>query len=609
MAGAGVQPQDTEALLEKLFEDLAELRMEFSDPQSYTHNATDRLNELINHEELMEIYDFMIELNQTLSAESDEEYEEALMALGTNPRYNRKAGESSKQMKRRLEATQIELRSMLANVPNKQVFRFSKEMTHLSRTLLIVRTAKGFQLNLEPMQKTAQNTDEIDPETGRQVALKCKQVILQGTSKRAKSSRCISRPLHESDCDMNVTVMNAAGNKLQEIKKEVRISQEFDSPNIVKMALGERFEKKHRITKEPQSKVVIVAEKGISLKTMREPDFINMPLLEKYKMIRGLLEGGVLFNTKYVHQDLKPDNILVFNDKEKGYKLALTDFGLSEPLGSVSYALTTSGYQSPEMAACADYYDPQNAYTTTDAYRSAFGFRKGCFMRVKGGSLTRDKLAANPDLARPHPKNDSWAMGIILFEMLYDRQPGVGANGGFTPLQIDSQEINKDAVLRALLAPEREERATLKEALALHIQQTEKLARLSEKVANAKLDAQGLEPDLLSEIVESNLSNLQIQSLGQLLERRGPAGKIAAAEMVIAADTGLRAAAAAAVPAPKVFSQMPITPMSPSSPQLRTPLSPLTPMSPSSPEVGEETPVVKQDEGRTVITPIWKKRR
>ena len=432
----------------------------------------------------MEIYDFMVELNEVMRLGKGEAREAALIQLVTHPRYTRRQDESPESIKLRADKVKTEYLLMMTNPVDRQVFRFAKETTHLARTLLVVRTATKFQLNVEVMRKTAEHTQDIHPVTGRYKAEKNLDMkVATGAEKRAKESRSIDESLKKRD-SINLTIKKVAGYlDMEEILKEVRMSQEFSgldgSENIAEMRVSKPFRK------GKMDKVVIVSEKGIPLSDMIEKGgFKHFSVAVMNDMIAGLLRGAKLFNTKYVHQDLKPDNILVLGDSEKGYRLALTDFGLAQPLECVLKPRCTAGYQSPEMSACADFYEPDNEYYD-DAYRATTGYRLSTIMRKEkvadeeGGSLSPSKIQADPSLWRPHPKNDSWAMGIVLFELIYGCYPETKEHWSY---------VQANPLLKALLEVEREKRVTIGEALDIHLAQSLAAKEAAPQQAKADLD-------------------------------------------------------------------------------------------------------------------------
>jgi len=127
----------------------------------------------------------------------------------------------------------------------------------------------------------------------------------------------------------------------------------------------------------------------------------------------------------FVHQDIKPDNILVNQQQE----CFLTDFGLAS---KISQTLTTLGRQSEENI-CGS-----RPYMAPEQYRGE-----------------------NPKAAA-----DNWAFGVVLYEMLTGEMPFNGFDWGSfkeiicndKPAVIEDIDIGQWRLLLELLAKERGER-------------------------------------------------------------------------------------------------------------------------------------------------------
>ena len=493
-----VMQETTKEQLAVLFSNIEAVHAMFSRPESYTQESTAGLSQQLKHDELMEIYEFMEDLNRTMSLEGQDR-EQALEKLTSNPRYNKHQKELRSSIKKRAKAIEKEFLSLLAAPEDKQVFRFHKEMTHLARTLLIVHTLEGFQLNVETMRKTATNSPwKINPTTKRPLPEKDLAMnVPEGSFKRAKKSWCISVPLGNSGTSINLTLRDLSQGVLEEAQNEVRIAQSYESPHIAKMAISAVFK-----DNKGKEKVLIISPRAQVLHNLLEENaFSNLPLTSLNEMVTGLLEGCALFNTKNVHQDLKPGNLLVTGNEKEGYKLVLTDFGLSRPLGDQdTISLTTPGYQSPEMSAFRFHHDKDPDYKHMH-YIGALGHR---LFHADRKHFTKEEALR---LAHPDPKNDSWAVGIILFQFWYKRKPK----------QKDLPLIQSDRLLNALLQPRREDRVTLAEAHAIHLEQVEKLKKFSITMENIlQMEKPGeMLSELKKEMRAEGFSDLQVGNLEQ----------------------------------------------------------------------------------------------
>lgn len=464
--------QQTKALIKDLFERVAVIHECYLPPESYTAESSARLNEQIVHSELMEIYSFMEELNFVMLIDDVKERRAALIQLITNPTYSKKIDETPENQALRAQAIEKEFLSMMAMPQDRQVFRFPKEMTHLARTVLIVRTLEGFQLNLETMSKTANHQvgGEVHSVTGRIIADKNKALnVPKGGFKRAKRSRRIDVPLHQSDVSINLTLKTAPANfevDLRDIQNEARIAQEFDSPHIAKMYISAPF-----VGNKGDKKVTIISPRGVPLDALlKAKPFANQSIWTTNELIAGLLLGAKVFNTRFIHQDIKPDNILVFQNQEGKYVPVLTDFGLSVPLGDRSRPTASAGYQSPEMSAYSFHFRKKNKFYQKKSYINALGY---ALFLEEAEHFPKESMR----FQRSDSRNDSWAMGITLFELLYGRRP----------TKADLPEIRTDKLLNALLQVNPENRITLEAAYELHLEQMDKLKKYAEEMEKTLL--------------------------------------------------------------------------------------------------------------------------
>jgi serine/threonine protein kinase len=133
--------------------------------------------------------------------------------------------------------------------------------------------------------------------------------------------------------------------KLAAFFNEVRASQEIAHPNVVRVA--------HIETQPAQLPPYIVMEfvRGGTLRTrlthsVAAGQQIDVGLIQKWTT--GLVAGIEAVNTKMLHRDLRPENILMDGDIPK-----VSDFGLSKIVGALTRTLSFKGgqhvlYMAPE---------------------------------------------------------------------------------------------------------------------------------------------------------------------------------------------------------------------------------------------------------------------
>eukprot|EP00826_Nyctotherus_ovalis_P002229 TRINITY_DN10427_c0_g1_i1.p1 TRINITY_DN10427_c0_g1~~TRINITY_DN10427_c0_g1_i1.p1 ORF type:complete len:403 (-),score=69.35 TRINITY_DN10427_c0_g1_i1:12-1220(-) len=153
-----------------------------------------------------------------------------------------------------------------------------------------------------------------------------------------------------------------------------------------------------------------------------------IPELAAKPLFKQLIEViAYCHSQKYVHRDLKLDNIMIF----EGSRIKLIDFGVARKYNEVSKSGTLI-YSPPEIVC--------NSYLKTD------------------------------------PAIDMWALGIILYKLLLGRFPFEGATQDEIKDQIINRDIDGDEhseisdecwdVIRSLLKKDRDLRIQLPELLA-----------------------------------------------------------------------------------------------------------------------------------------------
>jgi len=160
---------------------------------------------------------------------------------------------------------------------------------------------------------------------------------------------------------------------LRRLRDEISILRECDHPNILKFVENFRSD----------SQVVIITEvcQGGELWTKIDEGFI--PECEAVLLFRQLLEGvQYLHNRGIVHRDLKPENIFFRNTSDN--TLVIADFGFAKKV-------------------------TKNSLLTSDVGTAEY--------------------AAPEILSQRYGKEvDSWALGCILYCMLYCHPPFFGAD-------------------------------------------------------------------------------------------------------------------------------------------------------------------------------------
>lgn len=160
-----------------------------------------------------------------------------------------------------------------------------------------------------------------------------------------------------------------------------------------------------------------------------------------------------------VHQDIKPKNILLY--KAERYYAKLADFGISDNTLRPVYhnALSSIDFASPEILIANQsgkslyysfFHSNQNKHNsfTYNTYLNTLEY----WANDNDPTVMHYKL--------PNPSNDIWALGILLFSLLYNRYPERHDQ--------DRALIENDSLLRGLLQAERQKRISIKQALEIY---------------------------------------------------------------------------------------------------------------------------------------------
>ncbi|MGE3318891.1 MAG: protein kinase [Candidatus Berkiella sp.] len=333
----------------------------------------------------------------------------------------------------------LKIRREMANIaalkPG-EAYRLDKKITGLPRTLNVLRGDDGqFMLIVETKSKLANESKQKLPHIG-------------GTTKTGKPAWRIDAGEVEY---FNLVAKVRDQHDIIELSQEVELSKKMASPEVQQNVLGAKF------TNKGQEKISVYSVKADdSLETIvRNGTTKGLSIEEQDSLILELLKGTKIFHDQnYVHQDLKPGNILVYKDAVSGYHLKLTDFGLVRKNGYNEAALGTAGYQSPEIS----YYHSDPLVHNHAYFNSVHGVH----------SLAHNIYKNNPHIypadgsgraaiKKPDLSNDMWSIGVIAFEIRYGRQPAAS----------DWPTIQADPLLKGLFT-DRANRININAAINIH---------------------------------------------------------------------------------------------------------------------------------------------
>lgn len=176
-----------------------------------------------------------------------------------------------------------------------------------------------------------------------------------------------------------------SGNGIGQLEREIRLIRMFPHPNILKL-----YEVLHDQANGEVCLVLEYAEKGSLGGFIDRGDRLPYPaVFSVLKQIGSALK--YLHDAGYVHQDIKPSNILI----DSTGRAILSDFGIGHSFHSAGMVVGSPAFQAPEAL---DY-----------EYNEA---------HPDGGCLTDE----SPQ------KEDVWGLGVTLYQCLFHKFPYVGNN-------------------------------------------------------------------------------------------------------------------------------------------------------------------------------------
>ena len=328
--------------------------------------------------------------------------------------------------------------------------RLKKGKTGLARTMTFLRTPWGkFKLILHINSKLANDQ-------------KYKGILNQGSFKKCKPASRLDKGPHPY---VKLSWIMEPGPPdfppdaaTQQLEKELNVSAHWGGVFIAKNRRGPVI---GDIKKDKGKEIQIIK----ALIYSRQAAHNNLAVFlksgwklteeQKNLFIFQLLKSiEVIHADNCVHQDLKPENLLVFEKITGKLAIKLTDFGTVVILQSpYPLAISTVGYQSPELTYA-------HSFSGSELYAYFTGQKNfQPFINSLGYAYRKDYQGHDTSqLKCAHQKNDMWAAGVVSFEIKFGRKP--------TPQDINI--IQADPLLAGLLHPAREERFDIKKALSIH---------------------------------------------------------------------------------------------------------------------------------------------
>lgn len=316
---------------------------------------------------------------------------------------------------------------LLENLKPGDAIRFDKSDYHLPRTIQITVSEKGkLHLFVETNRKSKTGEKDLaDAFIGAgtyKTVLRCYRL----DSKSAKAWACAKI---KEDIDDAI--------------KEASLANRLVHPHIFHCEVGQKYKNGNKIAL--YSKLAIgTLDDVINGKIYASEQDKNTLIMQIFDAVDFMHANQV------IHQDIKPENVLIFKDKDGQLVAKLNDFGLSvssdEPTSR--NPKSTFGYESPQILA---FYKDKGSELHDYYFNDKSSTLAKEIYRAKG------HVGIKPDYV--NAANDCWALGIMYYELLNGKKP--------TLKIINSNRQTGNAIVDGLLAVHSQDRFTCNQALGM----------------------------------------------------------------------------------------------------------------------------------------------
>jgi tRNA A-37 threonylcarbamoyl transferase component Bud32 len=270
-----------------------------------------------------------------------------------------------------------------------QAVRFDKYTFKLARHAQIVCSGKGkFRLFIET------NTRLLNGKKDKKKAF-----IGEGAFKKVLKCYRIDLPQPQ------IWACSKVRDEIPEALAEANIMNSLSHPHIARIEPGCQY--KNGLKMSLYGKLAIGTLDDVI------KNKIPTTIEERNRLMLQILDAVSYMHSKgIIHQDLKPQNILIYKNNAGRLNIKVNDFGEYAGPNKNQEPKGTSGYESPEVLAfhsnrdadLHDYYFVENqdslAYALWPKIKNRFTFP-----------------------TEPSPKNDCWALGVIYYELLHGDAP------------------------------------------------------------------------------------------------------------------------------------------------------------------------------------------
>ncbi len=285
-------------------------------------------------------------------------------------------------------------------------FRLDKKATGNARTMNIVRDLNGeFMLMLETKSKLASGKKSTSSVIGKGTFGTVKPVWRIDSAEPEEWANKAMRGENVVDADYEAVFS-------QRIVESLPSGSSAQSLNTT--LLGELFTSRENVKRSQYSKRAIGDLEAI----LKNPNRFPLTNADRERIKKDILEGIAIMHAQgKVHQDLKLKNIFIYRDANGGFYAKVADFGIGYDPNSPKNqsCLASAGYESPEiLLAHLAQNAPQHNYYHNDSWikNNSYAYQKFA-----------EEVAPDPDsqqaidYRKPHPANDMWALGVIFYKL------------------------------------------------------------------------------------------------------------------------------------------------------------------------------------------------
>ncbi|MCS5708996.1 protein kinase [Candidatus Berkiella cookevillensis] len=335
--------------------------------------------------------------------------------------------------------------------PQYRGYRIEKEKSKLARSISILKDLSNqFILILDIKRKLKSGEKSL------------KTKIFVGGNKIGKVAWRIDTPIYAKW--INLVTKRTKEKRIQNTDAEAKLSQELAQRNqcihtgysdlLFSYSLESQIYRTGEKYKQAHYAPFVEMDFNSFLKNKSK----SLTMADKYSIADQILKAiQIMHQQNIAHQDIKEANMLI-SFKNGQYQIKINDFGHSTNYRhDQKESLATASYASPEIALAYKSKKSVHHEYFYDRNDSSFGIRVD--RNLSKGNASRyanSKLAIK--YSKPDLKNDMWAIGVVFYRLF--------TNSKLMENNIATQKkIEQNPLLKGLLAPIREDRFTIDQAL------------------------------------------------------------------------------------------------------------------------------------------------